>query len=271
MKTIAIIGAGFAGLAAAYYLAERFAVTLFDQKEVGGGASGVSAGLMHPYPGEKGRRSWFADEGMEESRKLLKIAEGEMGRPVADYNGILRLDLGLIPEGVTVFTKLYLEGLFKACQKRGVELVVKKIGDLQEVDGYDLVIIAAGAGVREFAKLPVNFVKGQVLTCRLEKPLQNSICAKHYTAVTEDRTVCHYGSTYEREFTNEAPCLQTATALLKPNLPILGCQAAIRVTNPAHYFPILEQINPKTWVITALGSRGLLYHAYMAKKLAERL
>ena len=45
-------------------------------------------------------------------------------------------------------------------------------------------------------------------------------------------------------------------------------RAGIRVTNPAHYFPILEQIDPKTWVVTALGSRGLLYHAYLGKKLS---
>jgi glycine/D-amino acid oxidase-like deaminating enzyme len=282
MKTIAVIGAGFAGLAAAYYLADRFAVTVFDQKGVGGGASGVSAGLLHPYPGEKGRKSWHSDEGMEETRKLLKIGEGEMGREVANYGGVIRVgrvegeeDLGdghvLIRRGVTVFTKLYLEGLFRACQKRGVELVIKKIGGLQDTDGYDYKVIAAGAGVREFAKLPVNFVKGQVLTCSLEQPLKKSICAKQYMAVTEDPYICHFGSTYERDFTSDAPCLETAVQLLKPRLPVLGCQAAIRVTNPAHYFPILEEIQPKVWVITALGSRGLLYHAYLGKKLAGLL
>ena len=42
-------------------------------------------------------------------------------------------------------------------------------------------------------------------------------------------------------------------------------RAGIRVKNPAHYFPILERIDPKTWVVTALGSRGLLYHAYLEK------
>ena len=59
-------------------------------------------------------------------------------------------------------------------------------------------------------------------------------------------------------------------ALLQPETEVLDCRAGIRVTNPAHYFPILEQINPKTWVMTAFGSRGLLYHAYFGKQMAER-
>src|SRR5262249_24092657 len=116
-----------------------------------------------------------------------------------------------------------------------------------------------------------NFVKGQVLTCQLKEPLERSFCAKHYMAVTEDPYICHFGSTYERDFVDEMPCLATAIHLLKPTLPVLHCEAAIRVTNPAHYFPILEEISPKTWVITALGSRGLLYHAYLAKQLAAKL
>ena len=115
---IAIIGAGFAGLAAAYYLSENFQVTLFDLKGIGGGASGISSGLLHPYPGEKGRRSWHAAKALEATRELLKVAEDELGRPVANYEGILKIgecldpeedveqlssDTFLIKSGITVF------------------------------------------------------------------------------------------------------------------------------------------------------------------------
>jgi glycine/D-amino acid oxidase-like deaminating enzyme len=286
---ISIIGAGFAGLAAAYYLSENFEVTLFDLKGIGGGASGISAGLLHPYPGEKGRRSWHADEALESARELLQVAEQELGKPVANYKGILKIgqclnpgedveQLGnntfLIKSGITIFPELYLEGLWQACQKRGVQLIVQNITAFQELAGFDQIILAAGAGIRAFPEchhLKINFIKGQVLTCAVDKPLERSISAKHYRALMLSDQMYHLGATYERDFTDDKPCKETAMTLLQPETEVLDCRAGIRVTNPAHYFPIIEQINPKTWVITALGSRGLLYHAYFGKEIRQRV
>ena len=334
---IAIIGAGFAGLASAYYLSEYFDVTLFDQKGIGGGASGISSGLLHPYPGEQGRRSWHADEALAAARELLQVAESALGIPVARFGGILRkgpcLNPGddverladgsytehaskvgnlarrprkffswserplcehkartkeenlqrsqrgqkptfeacsvyFIKSGITVFSELYLAGLWKACEQRGVKLVLQQVTQLQELS-CDLIVIAAGAGIRNFpecAHLKINFVKGQVLT--LDKILEQSISSKRYFAVTSDPKQCHLGSTYERDFMSEEPDLEKAVSLLQPEEKVLGCRAGIRVTNPAHYFPLLEQINRKTWALTAFGSRGLLYHAYFGKKIA---
>lgn len=289
MKTVAIIGAGFAGLAAAYFLGKRFQVTVFDQKGIGGGASGISSGLLHPYPGEKGRRSWHADEALVAAHELLSVAEQEMNRPVAHRGGVLRIGECIAPgndiepqsdgsylirSGMTVFPTLYLEGLWKACEKRGTQLALKKIGALKELEHFDVVVVAAGAGVRLFPEcstLAVNFVKGQVLTCALGKPLERSISAKRYQALTSELDRYHLGATYERDFTDEAPCLETAIRLLQPETAVLDCRAGVRVTNPAHYFPILQQINAKTWVITALGSRGLLYHAYLGQKIEQTI
>ncbi len=284
---IAIIGAGFAGLASAYYLSEHFQVTLFDLKGIGGGASGISSGLLHPYPGEKGRRSWHAEEALEATRELLKVAEQEIGQPVANYEGILKVgecldpgedvkqlsaDTFLIKSGITVFPELYLQGLWQACQKRGVKLVIQNITNLGCLE-FDQIVLAAGAGIRNFPEcrhLKINFVRGQVLTCVLDQPLERSVSAKRYQAMTPSEGICHLGATYERDLIDDKPCKETAIALLRPATEVLDCRAGIRVTNPAHYFPILEQINPKTWVITAFGSRGLLYHAYFGKKITEK-
>ena len=287
--TVAVIGAGFAGLAAAYHLSDLFQVTLFDSKGIGGGASGISSGLLHPYPGEKGRRSWHADEALQATQELLQISENMLGQPVANTQGILKMgpildpgpdveELGsetfLIRSGITVFPELYLEGLWQACQKRGAKLILQTISTLADLSHFDQIVVAAGAGIRNFPEchhLKVNFVKGQILTCALNAPLERSISAKHYKAVTSSDLIYHLGGTYERDFTNDQPSLETAVSLLQPDSKVLDCRAGIRVTNPAHYFPILQQINPKTWVITALGSRGLLYHTYLAKKLRDRL
>ncbi len=289
MKTVAVVGAGFAGLAAAYFLSSTFQVTLFDQKGIGGGASGISSGLLHPYPGEKGRRSWHADEAMQWTRTLIHEAQEALGRPVCMENGILRLgpclnpgsdvvSLGpekfLITSGITVFPSLYLEGLWKVCAKKGVQLVIEKIDDSSSLKEYDWIVLAAGAGIRflkERETLKVNYVKGQVLTCALKEPLERSISAKIYQAMTPISFECHIGATYEREEINETVNLEKAVELLKPALPVLDCRAGIRVTNPAHYFPMLEQVGPRHFVMTAFGSRGLLYHGLMGYRLDQRL
>ncbi|MBS0615929.1 MAG: FAD-binding oxidoreductase [Verrucomicrobia bacterium] len=286
---VAILGAGFAGLAAAYFLSEEFKVTVLDAKGLGGGASGVSTGLLHPYAGEKGRKSWHAEEAMGEAKLLLKIAEMELGRLVADYGGIVKKgacigagddvevlgeDHFLIRSGITVFPKLYLSGLWKAAVRRGAELKIQKIEQLSELESFDYIVLAVGSGIFHFPEgehLKINAVRGQALVCRLNGPMERSLVAKQYTALTEDPLVCHVGATYERGSRSDEPDLAEAIRLLQPSHEVLGVRAGVRVTNPAHYFPILEKINAKTWVLTALGSRGLLYHAYFAKMLASQI
>ncbi len=112
-------------------------------------------------------------------------------------------------------------------------------------------------------------MKGQILTCKLEEPLERSVSSKIYTALTEDPLKCHVGATYERDVIDEVPDKEKAISLLNPSLPVVDCRAGIRVTNPAHYFPIAQQVGPHHYVITALGSRGLLYHALMASKVGK--
>lgn len=286
---IAVVGAGFAGLSAAWHLSPFHQVTLFDQKGIGCGASGVAAGLLHPYPGVKGNLSWHALEAMQAARKLLNVAERQLDHPVANYKGIIKRgqclgaqadvevlgeNLYLIRSGITVFVNLYLDGLWKACAAAGVKLQVQTIDSLHELERFDLIILCAGYGIRHFPEchpLRINFVKGQALTCRLEKPMVRSEAAKTYTALTEDPAICHVGGTYERTFLNNLPELETAVRLLEPKHPVLSCQAGVRVTNPAHYFPLLEKVTPKCWALTAFGSRGLLYHGYMGEKLKAAL
>ena len=74
MLNCAVIGAGFSGLALCYYLLDKGQkVTVFDGKGVGGEASGIASGLMHPYPGHEARLSWKGQEAMESSKELFKI------------------------------------------------------------------------------------------------------------------------------------------------------------------------------------------------------
>eukprot|EP00268_Persea_americana_P057036 TRINITY_DN6802_c0_g1_i10.p1 TRINITY_DN6802_c0_g1~~TRINITY_DN6802_c0_g1_i10.p1 ORF type:complete len:212 (-),score=41.31 TRINITY_DN6802_c0_g1_i10:1077-1712(-) len=76
----AVLGAGFAGLSVAWHLLKhspkdaRVCVDIYDELGIGGGASGVSGGLLHPYS-PKAKLLWRGAECWKECQKLLNIAE----------------------------------------------------------------------------------------------------------------------------------------------------------------------------------------------------
>ncbi|KAL2645403.1 hypothetical protein R1flu_012990 [Riccia fluitans] len=108
VRRIAVLGAGFAGVSVAWHLLQHttssapICVELFDEVGVGGGASGASGGLLHPY-NPKGKLLWKGAEGWNAALKLLSVAgtacsdtstTGEFGStiaPLAWKRGILRL------------------------------------------------------------------------------------------------------------------------------------------------------------------------------------
>ena len=228
---IAIIGAGLAGVSLAWHLISSGSceVAVFDHNGVAGGASSIASGLMHPYPGELGRRSFMATEGMGATRQLLTIAQAKSSHPITAHPGIIRFmqnpeqhelflthekefgdvelyqkDAFLISSGMTIFCQRYLDGLWSAAAERGALLERKEIKDLQELSSYDQIIIAAGAGLKLFPEaqgIHVSFLKGQILTCAIPEHVefpQQSIIGKGYIAHAEDPRCCYVGSTYER-------------------------------------------------------------------------
>lgn len=67
-------------------------VDLFDEAGIGGGASGVSGGLLHPYS-PKGKLLWKGNEGWNAALNLLAAAEEAAAgstKPIAWRRGILR-------------------------------------------------------------------------------------------------------------------------------------------------------------------------------------
>jgi glycine/D-amino acid oxidase-like deaminating enzyme len=285
---VCIIGSGFVGLAAALALLPHVGeIVIFEEGETG--ASQAATGLLHPYPGLQGRRSLRATEAMEKSLALLAIAEEELGRPVAHRGGIVKIGAIASPEGdverigenhyfirsgVTVFPRLYLEGLRRVIVKRGGRFVTRTIASLGELAACDLVVLAAGAGVFGLAEcrhLALGAVKGQVLRCRLETAPSCSRIERHATVLTEEPGVCDYGATYERTFVSEGPSVERATALLGPPGEVMGCRSGVRVTRRGHYFPLTAEVAPGRWVVTGFGSRGLLYHALVTEELTQAL
>ena len=184
---IAIVGAGFSGLVCAWHLLhmpkELPQITLFDHKGIGGGASGIAAGLMHPFVGAKATLNWRAREASEETIKLLHSAETALGEPVASYSGMLRpvlsesiraafsrteeshsdaqwwsgnkiknyipelleLDSLFIASAITVDSQRYLKGLWKACTLKGAKLEIAQITHDHQLSEFDKIIFAVGA------------------------------------------------------------------------------------------------------------------------------
>ncbi len=311
--SVCVVGAGLAGLSVAWHLAKQgVEVSLFDSKGIGGGASSVSTGLMHPFPGKKGTRSLRSDEGMKETLLLLDVAEQAIGRSVALRNGLFRAAVteeqkssfrafqdpdvewkeislselavheGLwIAKGVSVFSHLYLQGLWKACSSLGVQFY-EECYDYEKRDRslFDAIVLAGGWEMIDLPicqKLPLRLVLGQSVFCRWQRPLPFSIVSNGHMSVTEDPEICHLGSTYEH---SRHPDPNQVQALMKrigsfylpvDELKIQEVRFGIRIAPKDGHMPIVKEVSPHTWVFTGLGSRGMLYHALLGRELAETI
>lgn len=301
-RKIAVIGAGFAGLATAHALADYsdLEVHLFDECPIDGGASGAAVGLMHPYPPQRRRKHLlYGFEAFEEAKELIKsCGEGLLSEAglirlydeteLADHFAELTTDdphieplsdlRFMVKNGCVVQCKPYLRALLKKCIDKGVQFKEKRVTSHTEVAHFDVVIEAKGREMLDCA-LPLRAVKGQALKIKLEKPPTMALMGKGYLAPTDEEGVFQLGSTYERGVLDPIPNLETAKRELFPKLEkfdlpeqkveILNNSAGIRVGQRSHYFPLVKRSEGNMWTFTGMGSRGLLYHAFLGKKLAK--
>jgi len=291
-----VVGAGLAGVATAYFLSKKgHAVTLFDEKGVGAGASSIPAGLLHPYPGKRGLKSKFSEEAMQASLDLLDVAENHSGEAVSLRNGIFRFDWTpeqmyndlelqsngtMIASGVTVYLDRYLLALFGAMQS--VEFVQKKISSLEDLGDFDSVVWSVGGGFEKIpTSFPIEFLKGQALILsHPEKVWERSMVGLGHISPLPNGYV-QVGATYEHHPETYLPNKEATYAYLRPRvanfLPpleeftFIDCVAGCRVCRRGSYLPIVERVSEKEYVFTALGSRGLLYHAYYGRLLADMI
>ncbi|KAL6898034.1 hypothetical protein ACP4OV_006630 [Aristida adscensionis] len=205
----AVLGAGFAGLSVAWHLLKhspkdaRVCVDIYDENGVGGGASGVAGGLLHPYS-PKVKLLWRGAEFWKECMDLLHRAEQANGTTGSDASsqdetlvwrrGILRplttekaADILLeiyMPLALNINPKKYLQALFLACQNLAHEASVSQselkefklynehIDNLHQLAGdYDSVIICLGAKAKSLPelinKLPLRTCRGVIAEFQL--------------------------------------------------------------------------------------------------------
>jgi glycine/D-amino acid oxidase-like deaminating enzyme len=297
---IAIIGAGFAGLASAVFAREFLnpkQIVLFDKKGIGSGASGIAAGLLHPFSGLHSKKNPLGDLGMEETLSLLKKANALNLEPFYKKTAMIRPALnekqfnsfkksaeiypellwkedvfngfpGLFLEEVYVIHPIpYLKALFLLSQ---ADLEVQMIDSLENLKEFDLTIITTGPfSFKETAHLKVTPLRGQILDVEYEGEIPINSQAYLLKNIL--------GATFEHDNVTDIPCIETAKELLLPkitpfvpNLKVKGCKAAVRASTPTH-MPLIHAVNEKTFLFTGLGSKGLLYHALFAKKLIKEI
>ncbi|NDD58549.1 MAG: FAD-binding oxidoreductase [Chlamydiae bacterium] len=218
-------------------------------------------------------------ESVEQSNKMLLHA--------ATFKDIIPLSdhLFLITLGATLQTIEYLNALWQACEKAGSTFLIEDITDLSTyMIQYDAIIIAAGEGVFHFQEtksFPLGQVRGQSLKCLWPpdvSPLERSLVGKGYAAVYSDKNKVCFGATFERGVETKDPDFATAMALLAPKMNALlpsiplvpiEARAGIRVSTRGHYLPLVGKVKEKLFLFSGLGSRGLLYHAFFGKMLAN--
>ncbi|MBN9378224.1 MAG: hypothetical protein BGO14_06115 [Chlamydiales bacterium 38-26] len=324
---IAIIGTGLSGLATGWFLLQNpvlsssIQLTFFDSKGIGGGASGVAAGLLHPYAGASAKLNRHGWEGFKSTLMLLDVAARQLNKPVARQDGLLRIALSekqltdfwlssekyqevrwmsaaettakvpylspypgiFISESITVDCPLYLEGLWQACQRRGARFEVSKIDSPTQLSNFDCVVFALGAEVNNLLTdpLPIKGIKGQILctTWPSSYPFP-SFALNSQAYIIQDKGNCIVGATYERGYKNHEPDIDRAYQEIMPKakalIPVLGetellsCRAGIRASTPDH-MPLIKKLDARHWVITGMGSKGLLYHALYAENLVKMM
>lgn len=189
-----------------------------------------------------------------------------------------------IESGIVVDCPLYLQGLWQACAERGVLLESVAISTLKELDDMDLIIVAMGAATNslpELSQIKIHQVKGQILEFAQLPPLLPYPVNSQAYIIPQPRTMSAIvGATFERHFTNAEPDIATATETILPKIEaffpqvsknrLLDCRAGIRAEMPNRR-PLLEKISDRCWVLTGMGSKGLLYHALCAEELCRSI
>lgn len=192
-----------------------------------------------------------------------------------------------IKRGLTLDVPKYLDGLWQACALLGTQYIQTAMIHEQELKRYDRIVFALGYAIKGFKlleELPVESVKGQALILKWPvgtPALPFSLISEGYLVMGKEMHSCIAGATYERSFTTPLPDPSVAISEIRrkiapffPSLAeaeIISCQAGLRAASKHNHQPLVGKASDKFWFITGLGSKGLLYHAWLGNLLSLAL
>lgn len=200
------------------------------------------------------------------------------------------LTKGLYTENsYTLDSLAYLRALKTLLEKKGVVFIQQKIRSFSELDDFETIFYCGGA--KGLSLLDHTFqnkwglypIKGQVIEYEISKlpalPLK-ALCHQKYLIPDFHQKRLLLGSTFEKSFDSIEPQVNQAIMDLKKSGEALFSEltqakikkiySGLRLVSE-NTFPILGQLNKKTWVLTAFGAKGILYHSCLAKLLVHSL
>ncbi len=284
MRRIAIIGAGMTGLAAAYFLRGQ-SVEVFDEHGIGGGASGICGGLIHPYRGlvasEESRAAFGKAKALIGPFLKSPLIRMEKRKDLApEINFYSTCDASewtaericgpamVFKEGGVVDTPAYLQDLFR---RSGAKLISEKVESLTDLSAFDAVVIATGAAMGELVSLPHEVVYGRALIYKCA-PMPSGVLGPAYFAPLAEQ--CTVGATFEHELDpKKLADLKERAEGMAPELKRLPKPDVVigaRLRGPARR-PFVERIAPGVWAAGGAGARGLLYHASLGQRVAKEI
>ncbi|KAB2618770.1 hypothetical protein D8674_014695 [Pyrus ussuriensis x Pyrus communis] len=341
----AVLGAGFSGLYVAWHMLKQSSkdsnirVDIYDEVGIGGGASGVSGGLLHPYS-PKAKLLWRAADCWTESLNPLSAAvasaapnsDGPM--PIVRRRGIFRPALSMknltllkdnaqsclascrietldkdasqslipcisppldasfcMPEAVNIHPQRYLQELCASGSGvRELHLHKGSVHKLLDLEGeYQAVIVCLGAKADMLpelcGRLPLRLCRGVVAHLQLPDDIGEAypslgplILSDAWLAVQRPRCL-YMGSTSEWKSRNSSPNVfaDEAREALKELLPTRAGLRAMPPLTPHGSLCLLgcvhdivdENRSSNHWLFGGLGSRGLLYHGWLGKLMAQ--
>lgn len=154
------------------------------------------------------------------------------------------------------------------------------LGDGERIQA-NRVIVAAGSGCSRFSQLAglhLHLIKGQVVVVRRPEGLKAIPLLSGSGYLVDRGDTLLAGSSYHHEFADagvEEEVLRqlvSKAAVMVPALvgaAIVSGHAGIRVTVPGTYLPMVGAVDEdrRLWVVTGLGSKGLLMSAWIADRI----
>ncbi len=142
-------------------------------------------------------------------------------------------------------------------------------------------ILALGAGYASFSELsPLNLhcIKGQVLEVSAPTGVSVQLPTSGFGYVVPLRNRLILGTTYEHAYPDDKPTTEGTNKILgltRQMIPwidsatIHRTSAGIRVGVSGTRLPMVGSLTKNVWILTGLGSKGLLFGSYIGRNLSD--